>query len=199
MSKKALKHLSNDPLLKKAIDSIDLVISKSNGEVYGSLIRSIISQQLSVKAASTIYRRFLDLFENNYPHPEGVIQMEPETMRGVGLSRQKSGYIKNVASFFTEEKIIKKDWSTQSDHDVIKTLTQIKGVGNWTVEMILMFTLDRPDVFPVDDLGIQQAMIALYDIEAEKKELKNRLIEISEQWRPYRTLACRYLWEWKDQ
>jgi DNA-3-methyladenine glycosylase II len=163
------------------------------------LIRSIISQQLSVKAASTIYGRFLDLFENNYPHPEGVIQMEPETMRGVGLSRQKSSYIKNVASFFTEEKIIKKDWSTESDHDVIKTLTQIKGVGNWTVEMILMFTLDRPDVFPVDDLGIQQAMIALYDIEAEKKELKNRLIEISEQWRPYRTLACRYLWEWKDQ
>ena len=199
MSKKALKQLSNDPLLKKAIDSIDLVISKSNGDVYGSLIRSIISQQLSVKAASTIYGRFLDLFENNYPHPEGVIQMEPETMRGVGLSRQKSSYIKNVASFFTEEKIIKKDWSTQSDHDVIKTLTQIKGVGNWTVEMILMFTLDRPDVFPVDDLGIQQAMIALYDIEAEKKELKNRLIEISEQWRPYRTLACRYLWEWKDQ
>ena len=198
MRKKALKHLSNDPLLKNVIESITLNIRKKNGDVYGSLVRSITSQQLSVKAASTIYGRFIDLFENNYPHPEKVIKMEIEKMRSAGLSYQKSGYIKNVATFFLEEKIINKDWSSESDSDVIKHLTQIKGVGNWTVEMILMFTLDRKDVFPVDDLGIQNAMIALYDLKEEKKALKSRLIEISDQWRPYRTLACEYLWEWKD-
>ena len=198
MRKKALKHLSNDPLLKNVIDSISLDTSKSNGDVYGALVRSIISQQLSVKAAATIYGRFLDLFENNYPHHDHVIKMEPETMRQVGLSRQKSSYIKNVATFFIEEQMENSDWKTQSDEDITKALTQIKGVGTWTVEMILMFTLDRPDVFPVGDLGIQQAMIALYDVKADKKTLKPKLIEIAEQWKPHRTLACRYLWEWKD-
>ncbi len=199
MSKKALQHLSNDPLLKKVIDSITLNIPKSNGDVYAALVRSIISQQLSIKAAATIYRRFLDLFENNYPHQEHVIKMAPETMRQVGLSRQKSSYIKNVASFFLEEDIIKTDWHVQNDEAILTTLTQIKGVGVWTVEMILMFTLDRPDVFPVGDLGIQQAMIALYDVNADKKELKPKLIEIAEQWKPHRSLACKYLWEWKDR
>ena len=198
MSKKAIKHLSNDPLLKNVIDSTPLTITPSEGDIYGALVRSIISQQLSVKAASTIYGRFLDLFENNYPHPERVIQMEVEAMRQVGLSRQKSGYIKNVATFFKEENLASKDWSSESDAEVIDILTQIKGVGTWTVEMILMFTLDREDVFPVGDLGIQNAMIELYGITAEKKMLKSRLIEISNHWRPYRTLACRYLWEWKD-
>ena len=198
MSKKALKHLSNDPLLKNVIETISLDTSKSNGDVYAALVRSIISQQLSVKAAATIYGRFLDLFENNYPHQDHVIKMEPETMRLVGLSRQKSSYIKNVATFFLEEQIKSNDWTSQSDEDIIKALTQIKGVGTWTVEMMLMFTLDRPDVFPVGDLGIQQAMIVLYDVKADKKTLKPKLVEIAEQWRPYRTLACRYLWDWKD-
>jgi DNA-3-methyladenine glycosylase II len=198
MSKKALKHLSDDPLLKEVIESTTLNTSKSNGDVYGALVRSIISQQLSVKAAATIYGRFLDLFENNYPHHDQVIKMEPETMRTVGLSRQKSGYIQNVATFFLEDNIEDIDWSSESDEDIIQTLTQIKGVGTWTVEMILMFTLDRPDVFPVGDLGIQQAIVSLYDVKAEKKEMKSRLIEIAEPWRPYRTLACKYLWEWKD-
>ena len=198
MSKKALQHLSNDPLLKKVIETTPLSISKNNGDVYGALVRSIISQQLSVKAAATIYKRFLDLFENNYPHHQQVINMEPETMREVGLSRQKSGYIKNVATFFLEEQIHNNDWASQSDAEIIKSLTQIKGVGVWTVEMILMFTLDRPDVLPVGDLGIQQAMISLYGIEAEKKRLKEKMAEIAEQWRPHRTLACKYLWEWKD-
>jgi DNA-3-methyladenine glycosylase II len=198
MSKKALTHLSSDPPLKNIIDSINLDITKSKNDVYGALVRSIISQQLSVKAAATIYGRFLDLFKKNYPHPKEVTIMETEAMRQVGLSRQKSGYIKNVAHFFQDEKIIEKDWSNHSDEEVIKTLTQIKGVGTWTVEMILMFTLDRPDVFPVGDLGIQNAMITLYKIKEEKKVLQSRLIEIAEKWRPHRTLACRYLWQWKD-
>ncbi len=120
-------------------------------------------------------------------------------MRQVGLSRQKASYIKNVANFFLEEKIDSKDWAAKIDEDILETLTQIKGVGTWTVEMILMFTLDRQDVFPVGDLGIQNAMIALYDIKGDKKELKSKLIEIAEPWKPHRTLACRYLWEWKDR
>ena len=198
MSKKAIIHLSKDPLLKNVIESTELETSPGSDDVYGSLVKSIVSQQLSVKAAATIYGRFLALFENNYPHHEHVLKMEPDTMRHVGLSRQKSAYIKNVASFFIEQQINNKDWTEKSDEDIITTLTQIKGVGTWTVEMILMFTLNRPDVLPVGDLGIQQAMIALYGIEAEKKALKEKMIEIAEQWRPHRTLACKYLWQWKD-
>ncbi len=200
MSKKAIKHLSNDLVLKNVIDTIPLEISnETNNDVYGALMRSIISQQLSVKAARTIYGRFLDLFENNYPHPEKITTLDAETMRGVGLSRQKSAYLKNVSAFFVEQNLIEKDWTSEADEEVLRVLTQIKGVGTWTVEMILMFTLNRPDIFPVGDLGIQNAMIGLYGIEAEKKELNSRMIEISNNWRPYRTLACRYLWEWKDR
>lgn len=200
MSKKAIKHLSNDLVLKNVIDTIPLEISnETNNDVYGALMRSIISQQLSVKAARTIYGRFLNLFENNYPHPEKITRLDAETMRGVGLSRQKSAYLKNVSAFFLEQNLIEKDWASEADEEVLRVLTQIKGVGTWTVEMILMFTLNRPDIFPVGDLGIQNAMSALYRIEPDKKELKPRLIEISNNWRPYRTLACRYLWEWKDQ
>lgn len=198
MRTQALKHLAGDPQLKKIIDSITLDTTKNKDEVYGALVRSIVSQQLSVKAASTIYGRFLDLFENRIPHPEQVISLEIETMRSAGLSYQKAGYIKNVATFFIENEVRNKDWSKESDEEVINILTQIKGVGTWTVEMILMFTLDRPDVFPVGDLGIQNAMIELYDLKLEKKELKTRIVEIAESWRPHRTLACRYLWEWKD-
>lgn len=203
MSKKAIAHLSQDPLLKKVLESTKLGRAIRNKDVYANLLQSITSQQLSVKAAATIHGRFVDLFKNQYPEPKTLLKMDIERLRSVGLSRQKATYVKNVADYFLKEKLLKKDWSKQSDEEIIKQLTAIKGVGRWTVQMILMFTLNRPDVFPIDDLGIQNAMIKLYDLEGkyskqnkDRKALLKKLTELSEVWIPYRTMACKYLWKW---
>ena len=120
-------------------------------------------------------------------------------LRGIGLSNAKANYVLNVCNFFIEENITDAKLYKMSNEELIKYLTQIKGVGQWTVEMILMFTLGREDVFAVDDLGIQQAVCKLYKIDAsEKKVMKEKMLTISKKWSPYRTYACRYLWGWKD-
>lgn len=170
----------------------------SGKDVYYDLLESIVSQQLSVKAAATIHGRFMALFEDGIPYPEKLLALDVPTLRSVGLSNQKASYMHNVAAFFVQEKLHGANWDTLTDEEIIQKLTKIKGVGRWTVEMILMFTLGRPDVLPVDDLGIQQAMKRLYELEETGKALRARMVEIAEPWRPYRTHACRYLWKWKD-
>ncbi|MEN0006315.1 MAG: DNA-3-methyladenine glycosylase 2 family protein, partial [Bacteroidota bacterium] len=155
--------------------------------------------QLSGKAAGTIHRRFLELFPDGYPHPDTIQTFELADLRAVGLSRQKASYIQNVAEYFLEHKLLDRDWTTASDEAILKELTAIKGVGKWTVQMILMFTLQRKDVFPVDDLGIQQAIQLLFGLEELKgRELKKKMQEVAAPWRPYRTVASLYLWRWKD-
>ena len=166
--------------------------------MYAQLIRSIVYQQLSTKAATTIYERFMLLFPDDYPEAEQILNMEMAELRAVGLSRQKATYIQNVAAFFTEEQLFDTDWAALSDNEIIDLLTRIKGVGKWTVQMLLMFTLEREDVFPVNDHGIQQAMIRLYGLDGDKKNIMKRMESKAAQWRPYRTLACFYLWQWKD-
>lgn len=194
-----IAHLSQDARLRAVIDSTEMHNWTGGGSVYSDLLGSIISQQISVRAAATIQERFLNLFDNRYPHVEQVLTFDEEKLRSVGLSRQKASYIRNIAEFFKQENLIDYDWSPHQDEEIIKLLTQIKGVGQWTVEMILMFTLNRPDILPLDDLGIRQAMIKLYNVEEIGRTLKPRLQEIAEPWRPYRTYACKYLWKWKDQ
>ncbi len=196
--KKVLEHLLQDPPFRKVIASIELTDFNKKNDVYSDLIRSIISQQLSVKAAATIHGRFLKLFRSSYPKPNLLLKKTNEQLRTVGLSRQKSGYVKNVAQFAMKENLLDTDWSKYSDEEIINYLTQIKGVGKWTVQMILMFSLKRPDVFPVDDLGIQQGIIQLYNVKETGRSLKPKLIQISEKWSPYRSTACRYIWKWKD-
>lgn len=168
-------------------------------DVYATLLDSITSQQLSVKAAATIHQRFLELFEDHYPDPNVLIDLSPETLRQVGLSGQKSQYLRNTAAFFLENNLMQYNWKQHTEEEIVQLLTQIKGVGRWTVEMILMFSLHFPDVFPIDDLGIQQAIIKLYEIspELKGKPLRKTLTEIAEPWRPYRSYASRYLWKWK--
>ena len=194
-----IHYLSKDPKLKKLIETIDINHPNERGDLYSSLIRAIVGQQLSVKAAATIYGRFIDLFEDGYAYPATLLEMDLPTLRAVGLSRQKASYIQNIAAFFTEHKLENKDWETMTDEEIIEFLTPIKGVGKWTVEMILMFTLHRPDVFPVDDLGIQNAMRSLYEIEETGKAFKTKMKEIATFWQPYRSYACYLLWRYKDQ
>lgn len=192
-------HLSKDPKLKKIIAEVgELKFNTDRGELYYALMRSIVGQQLSVKAATTIHGRFINLFPDASPHPDDVLALDTATLRSVGLSRQKANYIQNVARFFKENDLENKDWSLLTEEEIIQYLTQIKGVGKWTVEMILMFALHRDDVMPTGDLGIQQGMAKLYGLTETKRALEKRMLEIAEPWRPYRTWACCYVWQWKD-
>ena len=191
-------HLSKDQLLKPIIESITLPALTGSTDTYFALLESIVSQQLSVKVADVIFGRFINLFENKYPEPALLLAIDNETLRSVGLSYQKAGYLKNVADFAINRGMEWNKLDSMGDDDLIKYLVQIKGVGKWTVEMLLMFIMKREDVFPVDDLGIQQAMIKLYGLEEKGKPLKAKMIEIAEGWRPYRSVAARYLWKWKD-
>lgn len=194
----AILHLEKDNLLKAVIQTTNLAPFTPSGNVYFDLLESIVSQQLSVTAANTIFKRFCALFPDNDPNPEILITMDSDLLRSSGLSSQKAAYLKNVADFTLKNNLEIYPWDNLQDTEVISLLTQIKGVGQWTAEMILMFTLNRPDVFPADDLGIQQAMARLYALTETGRELRNKMIECAEPWRPYRTIACRYLWRWKD-
>ena len=164
-----------------------------------TLIGSIMSQQLSTKVADVIYKRFLALYENKDPSLQQILDTPLETLRSIGLSNAKTNYVHNVARFCLEQNINDKKFKNMSNEEVIALLTRIKGVGQWTVEMLLMFTLGREDVLALDDLGIQQAMIKLYKLhKLDKKQLREKMIKISAKWSPYRTHACIYLWRWKD-
>ncbi len=187
--------LSKDRVFKKVIKEVPPFDLKLIEDPYFALLKAIVSQQLSVKAAATIWTRFLVLFEAQYPEPNEVINLPIESMRLAGLSLQKAGYLKNIAAFHQTNPITLEFLFNKTDEEVIEHLTQIKGVGRWTVEMLLMFSLGRMDVFPVDDLGIKTKMIRLYNLEAtESKVLKAMLYRIAEKWKPCRSLACHYLW-----
>jgi DNA-3-methyladenine glycosylase II len=149
--------------------------------------------------ANVIFRRFLELYGGEEPTPAMVLATDPTALRGIGLSNNKVSYILNVASFCMEHKITDKKLQKMDNESIVELLTEIKGVGKWTVEMLLMFSLGREDVFAVDDLGIQQAMIRLYKLDnTDKKAFKEKMLQLSAKWSPYRTYACMHLWQWKD-
>ncbi len=192
-------HLKKDKKLATILKEADHVIKKRKNTPV-RLMASIISQQLSTKVAAIIFGRFLDLFEGKEPSCEQVLACTNEQLRAIGLSQSKVNYIQNVAQFFIAEKITDKKLYAMEPEAIIELLTQIKGVGKWTVEMLMLFSLGQEDVFAVDDLGIQQAMIRLYKIEhTTKKELHLKMLELSKNWSPYRSYACLHLWQWKDQ
>ena len=193
-----LVHLAKDPLLAPHLDEQHWTHTPGSTDVYERLLRAICGQQLSVKAASTIWGRVQAHFGDSVPPPAELLDVETDTLRSLGLSRQKASYLHHVAAFFVEHPTDKAHWQTQSDEEVLRALTSIKGVGVWTVEMLLIFTLHRPDVLPLGDLGVQQGMALLYDLPETGKELKRRMTEIAEAWRPYRSFASRSIWRYKD-
>ena len=194
-----IKHLSKDTKFKRILSKQEPFILSQRKNVYLNLCASIISQQLSTKVAQVIHKRFLGLFKNKTPSLSQILGTSVETLRSIGLSNAKAAYVHNVCQFFVDHKITDARLNKMNNEELIELLTQIKGVGKWTVEMILMFTLAREDVFAVDDLGIQQSITKLYDLDStDKKILKQQMLDISSKWAPYRTYACRYLWGWKD-
>ena len=139
------------------------------------------------------------MFDLDEPTPEMVLSFKPEEFRKIGMSNAKASYVHNVARFAMEKGMENKKLGKMNNEEIITYLTEIKGVGRWTVEMLLMFTLGREDVFAPDDMGIQAAMKNLYDIRiTDNKKLRNKLLKISESWSPYRTYACMHLWHYKD-
>ncbi len=193
-----IKHLQKDKKLATILGKEYHQLSfKKN--IPTRLMASIMSQQLSTKVAAIIYQRFLNLYNGKEPKPQQVLDTPNETLRAIGLSNAKVSYVKNVAAFCIENKISDKKLLTMSDEEIIDLLIQIKGVGRWTVEMLLMFSLGREDVFAVDDLGIQQSMIKVFNLNiSDKKLLKQTMLNLSAKWSPYRTYACLHLWRWKD-
>ena len=158
---------------------------------FTALTHAFISQQLSTKAAATIARRFDALFGGR-PTPAAVTAMPDERLRDVGLSGQKIGYIRDLCARIADGSLSLKQLETLPDDSVVETLTRVKGIGRWTAEMFLMFRLQRPDVLPVGDLGIVKAVQKAYGL--RKAPTPERLTRIGESWRPYRSVACWYLW-----
>lgn len=192
------KHLGKDKILAGIIQKETYTLSLQKN-IPLKLMGSIISQQLSTKVAAIIFDRFTALYPAKKPTIQKILDTPEETLRGIGISYAKIKYIYAVANFCLEHKITDKKLQKLSNEAIIELLTQIKGVGKWTVEMLLMFSLGREDVFAVDDLGIQQAMTKLYNLDpANKKQLKIDMLERSIAWSPYRTYACLHLWRWKD-
>ena len=192
-------HLRREPRIAPLIDRHrPRERDDHGGDVYFGLLRSIAYQQLSGRAAGTIFGRFLELFNDGYPHPTQLLELSTDDLRAVGMSRPKAGYLHNVAEFWREHHLLNADWSAYADQEILDLLTRIKGVGQWTVEMVLMFVLHRPDVLPLDDLVVRRNAIALFGIDEERfrgRKLNAELLRVTEPWRPFRSYASRVLWE----
>ena len=160
-------------------------------DYYLALCRSIIGQQVSTKAAQSIYQRLLDAHSCQLV-PEHLAQRKVEDLRPLGLSQQKASYLIDLSNHFVRDRQRFYHLETLSDEEVMKSLVEIKGIGNWTAQMFLMFTLGRLDVFAPDDLGLKNAMVRLYGW--RKPPDKKKLVRQSEKWAPYKSIACRYLW-----
>lgn len=190
---KGLKHLKqNDRGMRRLIEEFETPVFIKDINYFEALVRSIVYQQLSGKAAATIHKRFKGLFNKDQNlSPSIVLEKSHDELSSVGLSSQKASYIHNIAYAF-KAGIVPDNIETISDDKVIECLTTIKGVGLWTAQMFLMFTLNRPDVFPVTDLGIQKGFQLYFQLdELPKPDL---MIKKAEPWVPYRTLASWYLW-----
>lgn len=164
-------------------------------DLFSEIVDSIISQQLSGKVATVIYSRFENLFPKNNVDPKIILAIDDSKLRNVGMSWAKVKYVKDLSEKTLNGTLQLHLLKEMKDDEVIKHLVQVKGIGPWTAQMILMFSLNRPDILPLDDLGIQVAFEKLYQV---KRGNKQRMLQIGETWRPYRTLACRYLWKSLD-
>jgi DNA-3-methyladenine glycosylase II len=165
-------------------------------DAYGTLVRSITGQQLSTKAAATIYGRLTQLYGGQTPTPQQIIDTAPEQLRAIGLSNAKAAYLRDLAEHIVDGELPVDDLAELPDAEVSELLTAIKGLGRWTVDMFLMFHLGRPDILPVGDLGIRKGIQIHYGLTALPKAAE--MEQIAEPWRPHRTLASLYLWESLD-
>jgi len=192
-------HLSKDKRLGTLLEGRSPHVLAKRKKIYLQLCYSILSQQLSTRVAQVLRARFLALYGGKEPTAQQILDTPAAAFRAIGFSNAKAAYVHNVCRFFLEHGLTDARIHRMTNEEVFALLTQIKGVGKWTVEMILMFTLGREDIFSAGDLGLQQAVIKLYRLrEKDRKALIEKIEKIAARWSPYRTYACLYLWGWKD-
>jgi DNA-3-methyladenine glycosylase II len=196
----ARRHLEKDPILRRIMDSVGPCTLHPRRDHFVLLCKSIYSQQISTTVANVLFGRFREKFPRKRPTPALVRKLllhgSEADLKGCGLSRQKKKYLIDLAEHFLSGKIPNHRLSQLTDEEVIRALTAVNGIGQWTAEMFLMFVLNRPDVWPLDDLGLQRAVKQAYSLKQWPK--KTKLIKISQPWRPYRTIASWYLWHAAD-
>ena len=191
----AIAHLKRvDPVLGGLIARVGpcRMEQRRTGTHYDALVRAIVYQQLSGKAAGTIHRRFCELYPSKRPRAERVLATDETTLRGAGLSRQKIGYLRDLSARVADGSLPLAHLGRLADDAIIEHLVQVKGIGRWTVQMFLMFRLGRPDVLPELDLGVQNAIQRAYRL--EKRPSPKDVLAIGEKWRPYTSIASWYLW-----
>lgn len=196
---KAADHLAaHDPVLAPIIARIGLFTPVPHTDYYWELVDSIISQQLSIKAARTIEGRFLDLFDGRQPQPHELLNKTVDELRAVGLSRAKASYVLDLAAHIAEGTLQLDTITKLSNDEIIKELVAVKGIGEWTAHMFLIFALGRLDVLPTGDLGIRNAIQKVYQLDHSPLPAEIRAIADENQWHPYESIACWYLWQALD-
>lgn len=189
----AKKELSdNDIILSRIINKFDDLELISRGDIFFTLIRSIIGQQISVKAASTVWSRFTE--KVGEITPKNILSVDFEDLRSCGLTQKKTEYVIGISESWHEYSLF--DWNKMDDEEVIEKLIKLRGVGKWTAEMILIFTLLRPDVFPIGDIGMIRGIEKSYN--SGVRMSNDELYALSEKWKPWRTVACCYMWRTVD-
>lgn len=193
------EHLADvDPILASVITAAPLPTFSPHKNYYQSLVESVISQQLSVGAAAAILKRFKALFSKQFPSPEEILTKDIETYRSVGLSRQKASYIRDLAEKVLEGTVKFDHLDSLTNEEIIAELTQIKGVGVWTVHMFLLFCMGRLDVLPTGDLGIRNGIQKLYTLQERPDDAEIEAIARTNHWHPYESIASWYVWHSLD-
>jgi DNA-3-methyladenine glycosylase II len=195
----ALDHLSsNDPVLAKVIATHKQPDFMPHSNYYQALVDSIISQQLSVKAAASIEKRFKDSFGGDFPTPEQILERDIEQLRSLGLSRPKASYIQDLAMKVVDGTVEFSTIDTLSNDEIITELTKVKGIGEWTAHMFLLFCMGRTDVLPVGDLGIRSGIKLLYGFDQAPTPDEVRAVAKKNNWHPYESTASWYIWQSLD-
>jgi DNA-3-methyladenine glycosylase II len=195
----AISHLCrSDARLQEIIENTVVPhreMGKTSEDVFYDLLTCVIGQQIHYRRVTPSVQKFVELFADSYPYPEMVLRLTGEVFAKLKLSSQKYHTTIRLATWWLDNAMGESDWHSLDDDAIRTMLLSIKGIGSWTIDMILVYTLQRPDVFPVDDYGLKKAMTALYGLNPNE-HLKRQMTAIAEAWRPHRSLACRYLWEW---
>ncbi len=199
MMTEAKKTLKKDPILGKVIATVTLPKIIFRSCLFQEICRTLVYQQLSIKAGDAIYSRFYHLLKNEQYTPEDVLKHDVSDLRQCGLSGQKASYILNTAQFFKDKNHTIDHWKTKERKEVYDSLISIKGIGPWTAKITLLSALEDPDIFVIEDLTLRNVVTHLYSLDAADKNLNKNIQAISEKWRPFRSVASRYLWAWKDQ
>ena len=190
MAKKELSR--KDDVLHQIINEFDDLELVSRGDLFYTLIRSVVGQQISVKAASTVWSRFCERVGDI--EPKNILSAEIEELRSCGLSQRKAEYVRGISESWSDYDSL--EWKEMSDEEIIQELIKLRGVGKWTAEMILIFTMLRPDVFPIGDIGMIRGIEKSYN--SGERMSRDELYAISEKWKPWRTVACCFMWRTVD-